>query len=227
MDQDVATTGSGLAPVDASARVALRRQWYLVVVLAAIYVLNYIDRGALNLIVNPIKEDLRISDLQISLLIGLSFATLYSLLSIPAGYLADRMSRRLFLGGALFFWSCMASLSGLAGNYWQLFAGRVGLGVGEAVLPPTAYSMLRDGVRVEHRARAFSIYHLGTGIGTALGALIGGSLFAIGFAGGFVGVPILGTLKPWQLVIVVPGIAGIFISFLMATVREPRRGAER
>jgi len=227
MDQDVATRASGLAPVDASERVALRRQWYLVVVLAAIYVLNYIDRGALNLIVNPIKEDLRISDLQISLLIGLSFATLYSLLSIPAGYLADRMSRRLLLGGAIFFWSCMASLSGLAGNYWQLFAGRVGLGVGEAVLPPTAYSMLRDGVRIEHRARAFSIYHLGTGIGTALGALIGGSLFAIGLAGGFAGVPILGALKPWQLVIVVPGVAGIFISFLMATVREPRRGAER
>ena len=223
-EQEIAGDSSpGLARGATSDRVALIRQWYLVVVLAAIYVLNYIDRGALNLIVNPLKEDLHISDVQVSLLIGLSFATLYSVLSIPAGYLADFMSRRLLLGGAIFFWSCMAAVSGLAGNYTQLFAGRVGLGVGEAVLPPTAYSLLRDGVRPEHRARAFSIYHLGTGVGTALGGLIGGSLFAIGLAHGFDGVPVLGSLRPWQLVIVVPGLAGIFVSLLMLTVREPKR----
>src|SRR5215469_1057436 len=153
-------------------RAGLWRQWYLVGVLTLIYILNYIDRGALNLILNPIKEDLHISDVQVSLLIGLSFAALYSFLSIPAGYLSDIMSRRLLLSGAIFFWSVMAALCGFAGNFWQLFLGRVGLGVGEAVLPPTAYSLLRDGVKPEHRARAFSTYHLGTGLGNAFGALI-------------------------------------------------------
>jgi MFS family permease len=160
---------------------------------------------------------------QVSLLIGLSFAALYSFLCIPAGYLADVMSRRVLLGSAIFFWSCMATVCGFAGSYGQLFAGRVGLGVGEAVLPPTAYSLLRDGVRPQHRARAFSCYHLGTGVGTALGALIGGSLFALGVAGAFAGVPILGALRPWQLVIAVPGLCGILISYLVFTVHEPPR----
>jgi MFS family permease len=200
----------------------LARQWYLVGVLTIIYILNYIDRGALNLIVNPLKDDLHISDVQISLLIGLSFAALYSFLCIPAGYLADIVSRRVLLGSAILFWSCMAAMCGFAGSYGQLFAGRV---VGEAVLPPTAYSLLRDGVRPQHRARAFSCYHLGTGVGNALGALIGGSLFALGVAGAFGDIPILSSLRPWQLVIAVPGLAGIVISYLVFTVREPPRPA--
>jgi MFS family permease len=222
-DNASATLGAPSQRAAAAGRTGLIRQWYLVGVLATVYVLNYIDRGALNLIVDPIKADLHITDLQMSLLIGLSFAALYSFLSIPAGYLADLMSRRLLLGGAIIFWSCMASVCGFAGSYWQLFAGRVGLGVGEAVLPPTAYSLLRDGVRPEHRARAFSIYHLGTGVGTALGALIGGTLFALGTQGAFHGVPILGDLKPWQLVIAVPGLCGILASYLVFTIREPPR----
>jgi len=119
----------------------------------------------------------------------------------------------------------MASVCGFAGNFWQLFAGRVGLGVGEAVLPPTAYSLLRDGVRPAHRARAFSLYHLGTGVGNALGALIGGALFALGTSGAFLGLPIIGALKPWQLVIAVPGLVGILGAFLVLTVREPARVA--
>ena len=206
-----------------SARGGPWRQWYLVGVLTLIYILNYIDRGALNLILNPIKEDLHISDVQVSLLIGLSFAALYSFLCIPAGYLSDIMSRRLLLSGAIFFWSVMAALCGFAGNYWQLFAGRVGLGVGEAVLPPTAYSLLRDGVKPEHRARAFSIYHLGTGLGNAFGALIGGALFALGTAGVFLGWPVIGALKPWQLVLAIPGLCGILGALLVLSIGEPAR----
>ncbi|HEY3919867.1 MAG TPA: MFS transporter [Stellaceae bacterium] len=221
LDDETASLGD--VPGERSDSGSLARQWYLVGVLTIIYILNYIDRGALNLIVNPLKEDLHITDVQISLLIGLSFAALYSFLCIPAGYLADIMSRRVLLGSAICFWSCMAAICGFAGNYGQLFAGRVGLGVGEAVLPPTAYSLLRDGVRPEHRARAFSCYHLGTGVGTALGALIGGSLFALGVAGAFAGVPVLGALRPWQLVIAVPGLCGILLSYLVFTVREPPR----
>lgn len=221
MENDTAALGD--IPAPRSQTGSLTQQWYLVGVLTVIYVLNYIDRGALNLIVNPLKEDLQITDVQVSLLIGLSFAALYSLLCIPAGYLSDIMSRRKLLGSAICFWSCAATVSGFAGSYAQLFAGRVGLGVGEAVLPPTAYSLLRDGVRPQHRARAFSCYHLGTGVGNALGALIGGSLFALGVAGAFANLPILSSLRPWQLVIAVPGLCGILLSYLVFTLREPPR----
>jgi len=209
----------------ATPRTGLIRQWYMVGVLAVIYILNYIDRGALNLILNPIREDLHISDVQVSLLIGLSFAALYSFLCIPAGYLADIMSRRVLLSSAIFFWSIMATVCGFAGNYWQLFAGRVGLGVGEAALPPTAYSLLRDGVKPAHRARAFSIYHLGTGLGTAFGALIGGTLFALGTHGAFADWPVIGSLKPWQLVIAIPGIGGMLGALLVLSIREPARAS--
>ena len=168
------TTAPPLGIIDQPviAKSSLTQQWYLDGVLTLIYVLNYIDRGALNLIVNPLKDDLHITDVQISLLIGLSFAALYELPlhSRPATprrhHEPPRAARQRDL--LLVVHGCAAVV--FAGNYGQLFTGRVGLGVGEAALPPTAYSLLRDGVRPEHRARAFSCYHLGTGVFTALGA---------------------------------------------------------
>src|SRR3546814_7176564 len=95
-----------------------------------------------------------------SLLLGLSFVLLFSLCALPAGYLADIMSRRLLIAISTVFWSIMGILCGLANTFWHLFFGRLGLGAGEAGLPPAAFSLMRDGVRAEHRARAFSIYHI-------------------------------------------------------------------
>jgi len=212
-------------PPPAAAARATWREWQLIFTLTLIYMLSFVDRGTLNLIVNPLQHDLGIDDLQMSLLLGLSFAALYSVLSVPAGHLADHVSRRLMIAVAVVFWSMTTILCGLAGNYWQLFAGRVGLGVGEAALPPAAYSMLRDGVSVERRGRAFSIYQAGLTLGTGLGAMIGGALYASAEHGTFATWPLLAGLKPWQVVIVVPGFGGILLAFLLLTLREPPRGA--
>jgi MFS family permease len=195
----------------------------MVAVITIIVVLNYMDRGAINLIVNPIKDDLHLTDVEMGSLLGLSFVTLYSLSSLPAGYLADRVNRKLMIFGAILFWSCMLVVSGLANSYWQLFGGRVGLGVGEACMPPAAYSLIRDGVPRDKHARAFAIYGLGGSWGLGLGALAAGALFAAGTRGGFAGWPILDSLKPWQLVLAVPGLGGILVAFLILTVREPPR----
>ena len=195
----------------------------LVGLLTMIFALSFIDRGALNLIVQPIIQDLHITDLQMSYLLGLSFAILYSVLSIPAGHLADLFSRRLIIGVAAFFWSCMAALCGFANSYWQLFVGRMGLGVGEAGLPPAAYSLLRDGVAPQRRAFALSVYNVGPLFGNGLGALIGGSLYAAASHGAFAGVPVVNTLKPWQIVIVIPGLIGMPLSLLLLLVKEPPR----
>ncbi len=201
------------------------RQAWLVAVLTTVYTLNFVDRGALNLIVQPIKEDLHVTDLQMSYLLGLSFVTLYSLCSIPAGYVADIVSRRKMIGIAVFFWSIMQALCGFAGSYWQLFAGRVGLGVGEAALPPAAYSLLRDGVEPKYRGRAFSIYQMGPLLGAGVGAIVGGVLFGAASHGGFKGLPLLGHMRPWQIVILAPGLFGVLVSMLLLTVREPPRDA--
>ncbi len=216
-DKMIADT-QGAAPVKAG-----WRHWYLVAVIVVVVVVNYMDRGAINLIVNPIKEDLHIDDVQMSYLLGLSFVVLYSLSSIPAGYLADRVNRKIMMFCSILFWSFMLLMSGLAGSYWQLFGGRVGLGLGEAAMPPAAYSLIRDGVPREKHARAYAIYGMGGSWGLALGALLAGWLLSIGTRGGFSGWPLLGNLKPWQLVLAVPGISGMILAFLVLTLREPPR----
>ena len=195
----------------------------MVTVLTLAYVLSYLDRQSLALIVQPVKLDLGISDLQISLLIGLSFVILYSTLNIPGGYLADKYSRRALVGVGIVVWSSMTVLCGFARSYWQLFLGRTGIGVGEAVLPPSAYSMMRDTFPREQRGRAFGIYHMGPLVGGGTALLVGGTLLALATSGAIRNVPVLGHLKPWQFVIVVPGLFGFLIALLVLTVREPVR----
>ncbi|MEJ0040682.1 MAG: MFS transporter [Gammaproteobacteria bacterium] len=199
------------------------RQWYMVVVLALTYIVNYIDRGALNLMVEPIKHDLNLTDVQMSFLLGFAFVSLYSLGIVPAGYIADRVSRRLLLSGAVVFWSGASVLSGFAGNYWQLFVGRAGLGLGESALPPTAYSLLRDGIQEKNRGLAFSIYNSALMLGNGAGALFGGAVFTLATAGFFASLPFFGDLKPWQYVIIVPGLCATVIVFLLLSIREPPR----
>ncbi|MEJ0084980.1 MAG: MFS transporter [Pseudomonadota bacterium] len=199
------------------------QQWYLVVVLALTYIVNYIDRGAINLMVEPIKHDLNLTDIEMSVLIGFAFVSLYSIGIVPAGYIADRINRRLMLAGAVVFWSGAAVMSGFAGNYTQLFVARAALGLGESTLPPTAYSLLRDGVAEKNRGRAFSIYNSALMLGNGSGALIGGAVFALATAGAFSALPFIGDLRPWQYVIVIPGLCGAFIVLLLLSARDPPR----
>lgn len=199
-----------------------QRGW-LVVVLTLLLILSFLDRNILKLLVDPLREDLGITDLQVSLLVGLSFSILYSLSCIPFGYAADRHSRRSLIGGAVFLWSCMSMCCGLAGNYWQLFAARAGLGIGEAALQPNAVSLIRDSFPPDGRARAFSIFGIGPLVGSAFAMLIGGALFAAAEAGAFDGVPLLGGLRPWQIALVIPGMAGVVLALLALTLREPPR----
>ncbi len=158
-----------------------------------------------------------------SLLLGLAFVALYSLSIVPAGYIADRVSRRLLLAGAVIFWSGAAVVSGFARGYGQLFAARASLGLGESALPPAAYSLLRDGVSEKNRGRAFSMYQSGITFGNGLGALAGGTIFGLATQGFFSSMPFFGHLQPWQLVIVLPGLCGIVVAGLLLTVREPAR----
>ncbi len=195
----------------------------MVTVLTLAYVLSYLDRQSLALIAQPVKLDLGITDLQLSLLMGLSFVILYSTLNIPGGYLADKYSRRGLVGMGIVVWSSMTVLCGFARSYWQLFLGRTGIGVGEAVLPPSAYSMMRDTFPREQRGRAFGIYHMGPLVGGGTALLVGGTLLGLATSGAIRDVPVLGHLKPWQFVIMVPGLFGFFIALLLLTVREPVR----
>ena len=197
--------------------------WLVVTILMVAYVFSFVDRQILNLLVGPIRRDLGISDTQMSLLMGFSFAIFYTILGIPLGRLADSMSRRRLIVAGVVVWSAMTALCGLARTYWQLFLFRVGVGVGEATLSPAAYSMIADYFPPERRATAISVYSMGIYLGSGIAFLVGGLVIQFAVAQGAVMLPLVGEIRPWQLVFLVLGGSGIVFSFAFLFVREPPR----
>ncbi len=135
--------------------------WYVVVILTLAYMFSFLDRQILSLLVEPIRADLDISDTQMSLLQGLAFGIFYTLLGIPIGRLADRRSRRGIIAIGITIWCLMTTACGLAKNFTQLFLARVGIGVGEATLNPSAFSLISDYFPREKRARPMSFLQHG------------------------------------------------------------------
>ncbi|MGF6695737.1 MFS family permease [Paraburkholderia sp. MM5496-R1] len=221
---EIADVQTKLAPADnVEDSKTTKGAWWMLIVLTSTYVISFIDRGALALVVGPIKEDLGISDLQVSLLLGLSFMLLYSMLSIPMGILVDKYQRKTLLGGAIMAWSVVQMLCGLSTTYLQLFFTRVGLGVGESALAPGSQSMIRDAFPPHRRSIAFGIYNIGPMLGTGLSMALGGVLLKAASAGAFDTLPVVGGMKPWHFVLLVPGIIGVPFAILLWLLREPPR----
>jgi MFS family permease len=190
------------------------------------YVLSFVDRQILNLLVEPIRRDLAINDTQMSLLMGLSFALFYTVCGIPLGRVADTRSRRGLIAVGILFWSAATAASGMAKLYWQFLLCRIGVGVGEAALSPAAYSLIADSFPAERRATAISVYSMGVYLGSGLAFLVGGLVIQFASAQGDVTLPVLGEVRPWQLIFLILGGAGVLFTLLMFAVKEPaRRGA--
>ena len=122
----------------------LRYAWYVVAVLMLAYISSFIDRQVLTLLVKPLKRDFGVTDTQVGLLIGFSFAIFYTFLGIPIGRMADRKSRKRIIVYGIAIWSLMTAVCGITGTYNQLFLARIGVGIGEAALSPAAYSLITD-----------------------------------------------------------------------------------
>lgn len=203
----------------------LRASWYTVVVLMLAYVSSFIDRQILSLLVGPMKRDMGLSDTEVSLLMGLSFALFYTLLGIPIGRLADRSNRRNIIVVGIVFWSLMTSLCGTVKTYAQFFLARIGVGVGEAALSPAAYSMLADLFPKDKLATAISVYSAGIYIGSGVAVLVGAGLVSISGETQTLTLPIVGTIFSWQLIFFYIGLPGVLLTLLVLTVKEPpRRG---
>lgn len=198
--------------------------WYMVAVLMVMYVFSFIDRQILGLLVDPIKREFGVSDTQVGLLQGLTFAVFYCTLGIPIGWLADRFSRRWIVACGVFLWSLMATACGLAANFMQLLLARMGVGVGEAALSPSAYSMISDSFPHEKVGRALGVYNMGISIGSGLALILGGLVVnAVSTSGAVYVLPLLGEVRAWQLVFIVTGAPGLLLCLLLFTVREPLR----
>ena len=197
--------------------------WYGVGVLMVAYTLSFIDRYVIALLIQPIKQDLMLTDTQIGLLSGLAFAIFYTTLGIPIGRLADRYDRRRIISIGIFAWSLMTAACGLTRGFWQLFAARVGVGVGEAALSPAAFSLIADSFTANRLGRALSVYSAGVYLGSGLAFIIGGAVIQLVLNTPDVSLPVIGAVSAWQLTFVYVGLPGLLVSLWIFTIREPGR----
>lgn len=187
---------------------------------------NILDRGILALLIPPIKDDLQLSDTQVSIIIGFAFVIFYALMGLPIARLVDTRSRRMILGVCVSIWSVMTALCGLAQNFWHLFWARVCVGVGEAGSGPSTYSMMADLFPRDKLPRAISVLNFGFVAGQGIALVIGGLVIKLVTEVPEVTLPVVGTLRSWQLALITVGLPGLFIAALVFTVREPRRRGE-
>ena len=200
MDQSPAKSGLGQA--SGAARYAL-------LILFLVYVVNMIDRQILSILMEPIKKDLNLSDTQLGLLSGLSFALFFAIAGIPIARLADRTSRRNIIVASLVVWSGLTAVCGMAQNFWHLLLARTGVAVGEGGSGPAAHSMLADYFPHGQRSTALAIYSCGVPIGILFGLAVGGWI---------------SQEFGWRMAFLVVGMPGLVLGLVMfLTVKEPAR----
>lgn len=205
-----------------------RTAWYAMGVLALVRLSAQLDLGILSLLVEAIKADLDLSDSQIGLLLGFAFAFFYVFVGVPLATLVDRYSRRAILAIGVTVWSLMTACTGLAQNFAQLFACRVGVGAGESVNGPATYSMIADLFPREKLPRAIAALNMGSMIGLGLSLVLGAVVIKALSHMTMPSLPWIGPVRPWQMVFFLVGLPGLLLALLMMSVPEPaRRGATR
>ena len=198
--------------------------WTVVAILIATAVLSYTDRQVLSLLVDPIRGELGISDTQVSLLLGTAFAVVYGIAGIPLGLLADRTSRRNLIFAGVVVWSCGTLACGFSHSFGQLFAARIVVGLGEAVLSPAAISLISDYFPPSRRGTAVGFFLSGIAMGIGAAILIGGGVLHIVELGVLAGTPLAGQ-PAWRLVLLLIGAPGLLWSLAIFAIREPARQA--
>ena len=200
-----------------------RYGWWVVALLTLANMSSFLDRQILGLLVQPIKRDMHLSDTKLSLLMGLSFALFYTIFGIVISRIADSTNRRNIIVTGITLWSILTALCAGVKNYTQFFLARMGVGVGEATLSPSAYSIITDYFPKKKLGLALSVFSMGIFLGSGLAMAIGAGLVSRLPASGMIAVPLLGSIYPWQKLFLMIGIPGIAISLLILTIKEPAR----
>ena len=205
-DKPALAAGIGSPPSDSVAAHTRTMLWILLVV----YIFNFLDRQIVNILAEPIKRDLGLSDTELGLLAGPAFAVFYALLGIPIARYADKegSNRVRLIALSLAIWSAMTAVCGLAQNFVQLLFARIGVGIGEAGCTPAAHSLISDSVEPAKRSSAIAFYGLGVPIGSLLGLIIGG---------------IVNDLYGWRIALMLVGAPGLLLALVVLFfMREPR-----
>jgi MFS family permease len=199
-------------------------RWYVLSLLMVVYAFNFLDRQIISILAPYLKADLGVTDAQLGLLYGTTFALFYGVFGIPLARLADGWSRAKTLALGLSLWSLMTAVSGFSRNFSQLGAARIGVGVGEASASPAAISLLCDYFEPEKRGMVLSVYSVGVYVGAGISLMIGG-LVVDGWERSF-GDPATAPLglAGWQAAFIAVGLPGLLLGLLVyLTIREPAR----
>ncbi len=179
--------------------------------LALVYAFNFMDRQIMSILQEPVRQEFGLSDTQLGMLTGLSFALFYTSFGVPVAWLADRYRRVPIMAVACGVWSLFTAACGMAQSFGQLVTARVLVGAGEAGGSPPALSLLSDYFAPRERGLGMAIYSLGVPAGSAAGAALGGWVAAH---------------YGWRMAFVAVGAPGVLLALLMPLiVREPVRGA--
>lgn len=182
-------------------------RYFVLSVLVLSYVLSFIDRQLMTILLEPIKAEFGASDTAMGFLTGFAFAIFYAVLGIPVARLADRWSRRNVLAISMVIWSALTAACGMAGSFWQMAVLRVGVGVGEAGGTPPSHSLISSYFPARERSTAMGIYGSGSQIGVLLG-MFGGAVIA--------------ETMGWRWAFFIFGLPGVLIGLLVfVVVREP------
>ena len=197
-----------------------RYAWFLTTILLISYTVSFIDRAMINLLIDPIRSDLKLTDIQMGQILGPGFMISYILFSLPIGRMVDKFNRIFVLIGGILLWSIATAAHGFSSDYYSLFVSRAGVGAGEAAVTPASWSIIADLFRPEDRAFPMSFYLMGPYIGQGLALLFGGLVIQLYT----VPVEILGfTLQPWQMIFLFIAIPGFVLSFGLAFLADPQR----
>lgn len=198
--------------------------WYMVTLSMVAYIFAFLDRQVVALLIEPIQADLNLSDTQFSLIHGLAFAIFFALAGLPIARITDTKSRPLIIAIGVAAWSLATALCGAAKSFWQLFFARMGVGVGEAALSPAVYSMISDIFPKSKLGLALGVYSMGSFLGAGLAFIIGGVAIEMVAQIGILELPIIGTVKPWQMTFFIVGLPGLIIAALFyLTIKDPER----
>lgn len=209
LDGALSPDAPGSLPVHTPTVMTAGYRRYAMGLLLGIYIINFLDRQVVNILAEPIKNDLGLADWQLGLMSGLAFALFYTVLGIPIARMAERRNRPVIIGSAIAAWSGFTMLCGAAQNFAQLILFRIGVGVGEAGCTPPAHSLITDYVPREKRASALAFYAMGTPLGGLLGLVMGG---------------LIADAYGWRTAFLIAGAPGLLFAVLaITTLREPRK----
>jgi MFS family permease len=202
------------------------RAWWTVAVLTFTYIVSFVDRTILGLLIEPIKLDLSLNDTQIGWLAGPAFGVFYAVMGLPLGWLADRISRRGLIAVGAALWCAATAACGLAASFLQLFIARIAVGVGEAALSPAAMSIISDSFPKERRAAPIGVYAAAAAVGAGLAMIVGGTVIQLVSHRDVFVLPLFGEVERWQAAFVLVGVGGLVLLPLLATILEPARRNE-